>query len=629
MTHTISIFGEIGNAVSADTIRAQLASLTPGTTLSVEINSEGGSVSEAIAIYNLLRTWGAPVEVTITGWALSAATIVAMAGSRISMHTTSLMMVHAPWLSASGNAQELRQQANALDQVAQAMRAAYRRTQQSTSVIDTWLDGNDHWFTADQALEAGLVDEVIEAPAYATGAPILAACRFPVPPEIRERIATMNAPVNPEEIRAAALAEDRARRQEIRSRTQAFAQRPGVPALLQTLEDDPAMTADQAANRVLAHLGKDATPTCRPGAFPSVETPDNRSGELRAAAQDMLMMRAGLRVNDPHPAVRDIQRLNIVALAERFVSMAGKNCAGMGKGDVVRAALTTSDFPLLLTGLTARSLRAGYQAAPATHTVWTGEREVADFRTQTLAQLSEAPSLEEVREAGEYTFGSFAEAAETFAVKTFGKIVRFTRQALINDDLGALTTVPAAQGAAARRLEADLVYSKLTANPKMADGTDLFHGDHGNLVSATALSVSSLSVARAAMRSQKGLNGLDFLDPQPRYLLVPVALETTAEQLVASTVDPSKQNDTQNPGWIRGLQVVADPRLDADSTISWYLAAAPSQIEGIVRAYLVGEGRPFLDQKEGWEVDSTDYKVRLDVGVGVIDWRALVKNPGA
>ncbi|OJU91020.1 MAG: peptidase S14, partial [Burkholderiales bacterium 66-5] len=461
MTHTITVFGLIGGAVSADTIRAQLASLTPGTTLSVEINSEGGSVQEAIAIFNTLSTWSAPVEVTITGWALSAATIVAMAGSRIRMHATSLMMVHAPWLSAaSGNAQELRQHADALDQVAQTMRAAYRRTQQSADVINRWLDGGDHWFTADQALDAGLIDEVIEAPAYAIGTPVLAACRFLVPPEILERINTMNAPITSEEIRAAALAEDRARRQEIRTRFQAFAQRPGMPALLQTLEDDPAMTADQATNKVMAHLGKDTAPVYPLGAFTRVETTDNRAGELRAAARDMLMIRAGLKVNDPHPAVRDIQRLNIVALAERFVSMAGKSCAGMGKGDVVRAALTTGDFPLLLTSLTARSLRTGYLAAPATHTLWTGERSVPDFRTQTLAQLSEAPSLEEVREAAEYTYGSFAEAAETFAVKTFGKIVRFTRQALINDDLGALTTIPAAQGAAARRLEADLVYTK-------------------------------------------------------------------------------------------------------------------------------------------------------------------------
>ena len=174
-----------------------------------------------------------------------------------------------------------------------------------------------------------------------------------------------------------------------------------------------------------------------------------------------------------------------------------------------------------------------------------------------------------------------------------------------------------------------MVYSKLIGNPVLADGEQLFSAAHGNLADAAALSAASLGIARAAMRRQRGINGSDFLDPQPRYLLVPVAMETVAESLLNSSVDPARNNNTENPAWIRGLVLVADPRLDAASTTAWYLAAAPAQIEGIVRAYLVGEPRPFLDDKEGWVTDTTDYKVRLDFGVGVIDYRGLLKNPGA
>jgi hypothetical protein len=55
----------------------------------------------------------------------------------------------------------------------------------------------------------------------------------------------------------------------------------------------------------------------------------------------------------------------------------------------------------------------------------------------------------------------------------------------------------------------------------------------------------------------------------------------------------------------------------------------PKQIEGIVRVYLEGEARPFIDQQEGWRRDTMKYECRMDLGAGVIDWRGRYKNPGA
>ncbi|MBA4214826.1 MAG: peptidase S14, partial [Polaromonas sp.] len=139
----------------------------------------------------------------------------------------------------------------------------------------------------------------------------------------------------------------------------------------------------------------------------------------------------------------------------------------------------------------------------------------------------------------------------------------------------------------------------------------------------------SLGLARAAMRKQKGIAGQGYLDPQPRYLIVPVALETLAEQLIASIVDPSKGNDTPNLQFIRNLTLVADPRLDASSATAWYLAASPNQIDGILRVYLDGQRQPTIIENTEFKRDVYGYKVRIDFGVGVIDHRALHKNPGA
>jgi hypothetical protein len=167
-------------------------------------------------------------------------------------------------------------------------------------------------------------------------------------------------------------------------------------------------------------------------------------------------------------------------------------------------------------------------------------------------------------------------------------------------------------------------------NPVMTDGIPLFHADHKNLAAAgSAITLESLGAARAAMRQQKGPGNIGYIDPRPAFLIVPVALETLAEQLLASLVDPAKSNDTPNVAWIRALTVIADPRLDEDNPAAWYLAASPAQLDTIVRAYILGEDRPYYEEKIGFEVDGMEIKSRLDIGVGAIDFRGLYKNPGA
>ncbi|SHN23895.1 hypothetical protein [Rhizobacter sp. OV335] len=87
-------------------------------------------------------------------------------------------------------------------------------------------------------------------------------------------------------------------------------------------------------------------------------------------------------------------------------------------------------------------------------------------------------------------------------------------------------------------------------------------------------------------------------------------------------------NNTGNPEWIRRLVLVSDPRLDEVSETAWYLAADPNQHDTIVRAYLAGEPRPYLEENSEFERDAIGHKCRLDFGVGVTDYRGLYKNSG-
>lgn len=114
--------------------------------------------------------------------------------------------------------------------------------------------------------------------------------------------------------------------------------------------------------------------------------------------------------------------------------------------------------------------------------------------------MSEAPDLKEILEGGEYTNGALSERAESYSLKTYGRMMVLTRVAIINDDLGGFTRIPNAFGASAARLEADKVYNLLTSNPNMSDSKALFHADHKNLMTGADLSIASLGVARAEMR---------------------------------------------------------------------------------------------------------------------------------
>ena len=166
----LTIYGAIGSnwwddeSTDAKSVVAWLKDNAQRPVL-VRINSTGGSVSDALAIYNALRMHKAGVRTQIDGIAFSAGGYIAMAGSEVSMPENALLMIHAPWGLADGNATELRKMADQLDKWASAMQSGYRRGGKVDSAdVSQWLtDGEDHFFTADEAVSAGLADTTFPA----------------------------------------------------------------------------------------------------------------------------------------------------------------------------------------------------------------------------------------------------------------------------------------------------------------------------------------------------------------------------------------------------------------------------------------------------------------------------------
>src|SRR5690606_7247312 len=166
--YELLIYGDIGDSwwsesVTAQSVAQQLNELDDTVvTTNVRINSYGGSVADGLAIYSALKRHRATKSVTGGGVAMSSASLIAMAGDTVKMPPTSILMIHAPWGGVYGNAKELRQYADVLDQFADAMANAYvaKSGMSRDDVLSLLKDGEDHYYTGEEAVAAGFADAV-------------------------------------------------------------------------------------------------------------------------------------------------------------------------------------------------------------------------------------------------------------------------------------------------------------------------------------------------------------------------------------------------------------------------------------------------------------------------------------
>lgn len=382
-------------------------------------------------------------------------------------------------------------------------------------------------------------------------------------------------------------------------------------------------SADEARRLAIAKAAERSNDTIKPP-MGHIETLVDEVETRRAGVEEALLHRYNPAQHKLSDNGKRFSGLSLIEIGRELLTQRGVDIRGMSRDQIAtRAMLTTGDFPYILANVANKTLRQAYEAAPQTFKPFTRMVTAPDFKTIARTALGDSPTLEKVNEHGEYKYGSVSEARETYAIASYGKIVALTRQTLINDDLSAFTRLPEMFGRAAADLESDTVWGIITANAALADSIALFHASHGNLPTGAAISVAQLGVCRAAMRVQTSLDGRK-INVTPRYLLVPAALETIAQQFTSQAYAASASSSI-NP-FAGALQVLAEPRLDTASTTAWYMAADPAQIDTIEYAYLEGNQGVYLETKDGWEIDGVEFKARLDFGAKAIDFRGLVKG---
>jgi hypothetical protein len=358
---------------------------------------------------------------------------------------------------------------------------------------------------------------------------------------------------------------------------------------------------------------------------------------VRAMAENALLHRHDPNTYKLDSGAREFRGMSLMEIGRDILKRKGIDTRGLSKSETAGVMLgmetrggfhSTSDFANIVLNVANKTLRASYEAAPQTFKPFSRQVTAPDFKTIARVQLGDAPTLDKVNESGEFKRGTISDGKEQYALGTYGKVVAINRQTIINDDLAAFTRLPEMFGRAAADLQSDTVWGIITANAAMGDGVALFHATHANLDGVNAaISVTTLGNGRAGMRKQKGLNGR-FINVQPKYLMVPAALETVAQQYVTQTNILATKASDYNP-FANALQVLAEPRLDAASALSWYLAADPAQIDTIEYCFLEGQEGVYLESRLGFDVDGLELKARLDFAAKAIDWRGMWKNVGA
>ena len=357
--------------------------------------------------------------------------------------------------------------------------------------------------------------------------------------------------------------------------------------------------------------------------------------ELRKEGMtNALLHRVNPKIHTLTDQGKEYRHMSLIDMAREALESIGVKTRGMSKPEIAQHALlmrsyhAASDFPEILADAVNKTLRASYDEAPATFMPFTRSTQVADFKEISRTSLGDAPALEELGENSEIKRGSIGEEAEKYYVKDYAKMIGISRKVIINDDLNAFGRLPEKFGRAARDLESNLAWGVITANAAMADGTALFHADHGNLAGAGAVpSDTTLAAGRQAMRDQLGINGA-ILNIWPFYIAVPTSLETTVEKLLTQ-IQPNQASAVNPfaPGGRTPLQAIVEPRLTGGA---WYLFTELSKTDMLEMAFLEGQGMaPQIDSKEGWDILGLEIRVLHTVGVKAIDWRGMYKNPGA
>lgn len=355
----------------------------------------------------------------------------------------------------------------------------------------------------------------------------------------------------------------------------------------------------------------------------------------------------------PSQAAMDMSRKDMVGIAAECLRISGhRGVERMSREAIAKLALsmpsgrdqvfipgatggfnTSGSFANLVLNASHKSLARGFDEANTTYQVWaTRGPNLTDFKVSNIIKFGEASDVEAIPEGQGPNENRMSDDKEVISLDRYGSKFSYTFQMMLNDELGALDTVPFRMGNACRRKLNRLVYAVINANPTMSDGYALFDATNhpvNDVATGLAPSTAQLTTMFKNMRLVKGLNTEVVLNLGPKYLLVPVALEIPSRQLLQSMGEIADNKSSAVIQPFHGqIQVVSDAELDSNSSVKWYVTADPSQIDSIQYRFLEGQETPVQTSWYDPEKATRHIMVEQCFGVAAVEWRGIARNAG-
>ena len=339
-----------------------------------------------------------------------------------------------------------------------------------------------------------------------------------------------------------------------------------------------------------------------------------------------------------HRTYRDrisLQELLIQAANER--GWEGRSIRSPGSlKSCLQAAFSTNDIDGILSNIANKFLLQSFNMVESTWRRVCAIRPVNNFLTVTSYRLTGDLEYKQVGPTGELTHGTLGEESFTNKADTYGRMEAITRTDIINDNLGALQSVPSALGRGGA-----LKINRVFWLEFLRLVTTFYHTGHKNVSSGagSALASAGLQAAALLFNQQTDADG-NPLGIEPRILLVPPDLEVTGAELMQSTgVNTGGSSSTAKvPNknvWAGKFRLemsryLNNSAITGHSAAHWFLLADPADLAVIEVAFLNGREAPIIESADA-DFNTLGIQMRgyHDFGVAQQDYRASVRSIGS
>lgn len=341
-------------------------------------------------------------------------------------------------------------------------------------------------------------------------------------------------------------------------------------------------------------------------------TPHN-ARDILAATPDGVSLALGSAVRTPHPFADLVAERPLRAAAFAAGQLLSPHRAGEAESAVIGRGLRTTDFGNAIAGAVQAAARSKYDLN-AQHLGFCAKVDVKRIgEPQPVGAADLSVPFTDVGDGREYMMSrATVSDGETIELRSFGRLVQISREAVFNDDLDLLKEAVAQTGAASARMESSLVAAAMDTTGDLSDGLPVFDAAFKNTSTSSGSGINSavLDTVMGLLRMQPADDG-EPLNAPTAFIIVTASYEYMARKLVS---------DARLPIEVKVLPTLSD-------FLSFYALTSPDIERSIAVARLAGQSHPLAVEpvKTPLSFDGAVIRIRIDTGAAMVGRRGIVR----